>query len=108
MKTNMQDRMAAEAAKLEKWHVRYWTTNKGKREGFFVMLDSERNVSGSPLANCKTHEEAQRMCDEHNASLLVPATCSIHWTGKSQTTNVTVLAMTGSRIARRHTRSIPS
>lgn len=67
LKTNMQDRMATEAAKLEKWHVRYWATNNGKREGYFVMLDSQRNVSGSPLANCKTREEAQRMCDEHNA-----------------------------------------
>ena len=55
-----------EAAKLEQWHVRYWTTDHGKREGYTVMLESQRNVSGRPLANYKTREEAQAVCDEHN------------------------------------------
>lgn len=30
------------------------------------MRDSERNISGTPLASFKTYEEAKATCDKHN------------------------------------------
>ena len=53
----------------EQWHVRGWSTNYGRKSGYFVMRDSERNISGTPLASFKKYEEAKAVCDSHNNAI---------------------------------------
>jgi hypothetical protein len=63
---------ARERFAREPWHVCWWTTGRRRRtrrEGYAVKAESERNVSGTPLANFRTHMEAQEFCDAHNHTL---------------------------------------
>jgi hypothetical protein len=64
----------------EQWHVRYWTTNKGKRrrDGYAVLPESQRNVSGTPIANFTTRHGAQCFCDQHNLKLAIVQEMSSH------------------------------
>ena len=47
-------------------HVRYVTTNRGRREWYAIMRDSERRVSGTSLARFRDYATAKAAADEHN------------------------------------------
>ena len=51
----------------EPYHVRFGSTNQGRREYYAVMRESERNVSGTAVARFPTRELAQQYCDAHNS-----------------------------------------
>ena len=47
-------------------HVRHVTTNRGRREWYAIIKDSERNVSGTSLARFSDRTAAHASADEHN------------------------------------------
>ena len=50
----------------EKVTVRLVTMNRGKREYYVVLRESERNVSGTPLARFRDRAAAFAAAEEHN------------------------------------------
>jgi hypothetical protein len=61
----------AEEARVQPWHVCFWTTNKGKREGYHVKCERDRHLSGTAYAcfGKDKQAEAQALCDLHNAEI---------------------------------------
>jgi hypothetical protein len=55
----------------EPLHVRFVTSNRGKREYYGIFRESHRNVSGTSVAKFSIAErdKAQQYCDRHNAKL---------------------------------------
>lgn len=50
-------------------HVRYVTTNRGRRCWYAIMRDSEKNVSGTSLARFHDRVAAHAAAEEHNRSV---------------------------------------
>ena len=61
----------AEEARLQPWHVSWWTTNRGKREGYVVKCERDRHVTGAAYARFGKNKqaEAQALCDAHNKEI---------------------------------------
>ncbi len=61
----------AEEACAQPWHVAFWTTNHGKREGYYVKCERDRHLSGTAYAKFGKGKkaEAQALCDAHNAEI---------------------------------------
>ena len=57
--------------RLEPWHVAWWTTNRGKREGFIIKCESDRHLVGTAYARFGKYEEckAQDICEAHNKEI---------------------------------------
>lgn len=51
-------------------HVRYVTTNRGRRCWYAIIRDSEKNVSGTSLARFSDRIAAHAAADEHNRSVV--------------------------------------
>ena len=61
----------AEEARTQPWHVCWWSTNNGKREGYHVKCERDRHLSGTAYARFGKNgqAEAQALCDAHNAEI---------------------------------------
>jgi hypothetical protein len=61
----------AEEARTQPWHICWWTTNRGKREGWHVKCERDRHLSGTAYASFgkNQRDEAQALCDAHNAEI---------------------------------------
>jgi hypothetical protein len=61
----------AEEARAQPWHICWWTTNRGKREGWHVKCERDRHLSGTAYASFgkNQRDEAQALCDAHNAEI---------------------------------------
>ena len=61
----------AEEARTQPWHVCWWSTNNGKREGYIVKCESDRHLSGTAYARFGKNgrAEAQALCDAHNKEI---------------------------------------
>lgn len=57
----------------ERWHTCWWTTGRGrnKREGYHVKCESDRNLSGTPIACFSFRAPAVRFAEEHNDELMI-------------------------------------
>jgi hypothetical protein len=61
----------AEEARAQPWHVCWWSTNNGKREGYHVKCERDRHLSGAAYAcfGKNGQAEAQALCDAHNEEI---------------------------------------
>ena len=62
-------------------HVRYVVTNRGRREYYAIMRDSERRVSGTSLARFHDRTAACAAANEHNRNVsgCAKVTSGVYW-----------------------------